>query len=413
MESYTKMSKPTTGERSITKGIQNLFGREYTFKNITNLQKTLVTYIETNQEYKLFKLVKWGNTESDVPDDWKTLINIADLELKVPPPLGTAKWVPYLTPYDIISRRMDQLIWCSKKGYTIMAIYLINKIYRPIGSYGYRSTTFKKPLIEAIDTRNMELIKNILDKGTDPNILGRDGSSVLTWLISIARYDTMRKLRDNSIPIDSHIPKIVKLLLDKGADPNIKYLGKTPLMLAIEARSFEIVKLLLEKGANVYKKDMRGRTVIMTAKDTENEKIINLLKQYATSVPVMTETQFNDCEKYEGKVLCAISIEDLDQSQAVNPPPDGSTVCYDRSLLQKWLKTHKKNPHTNTPIDDEWINTWYPLGLDEDYNNHMFGGKRRKGTAKKNRRKKSTRRRRSRKRRTKTKRNNKNRKMVR
>ncbi len=380
MESHTKMSKPTTGKRSITKGIQNLFGREYTFKNITNLQKTLVTYIETNQGYKLFKLVKWRNTESDVPDDWKTLIDIADLELKVPPPLGTSKWVPYLTPYDIISRRMDQLIWCSKKGYTIMAIYLINKIYRPNGSYGYTSTTFKKPLIEAIDTRNMELIKNILDKGTDPNVL-TDGGSVLTWLVSIARYDTMRRLRDNSIPVDSHIPKIVKLLL--------------------------------EKGANVYKKDMRGRTVIMTAKDTENEKIINLLKQYATSVPVMTETQFNDCEKYEGKVLCAISIEDLDQSQAVKPPPDESTVCYDRSLLQKWLKTHKKNPHTNTPIDDEWINTWYPLGLDEDYNNHMFGGKRRKGTAKKNRRKKSTRRRRSRKRRTKTKRNNKNRKMVR
>lgn len=285
-----------------------------------------------------------------------------------------------------------------------MAIYLINKIYRPNGGYGYTSTTFRKPLIEAIDTRNMELIKNILDKGTDPNVIGRCGTSVLTCLVLNIRDDTMLRLRGNSIPVDSHILEIVKLLLDKGADPNIKLIGQPPLMMAIEVHNFELVKLLLEKGANVHEKNMQGRTVIMAAKDTENEKIINILKQYITSVPVMTETQFNDCEKHEGKVLCSISMEELDQSQAVKPPPDESTLCYDRSLLQRWLKIHNKNPHTNTAIDDEWINTWYPLGLDEDYNNHMFGGKRRKRPAKKTRRKKSARRQRSRKRRTKTKR---------
>lgn len=370
-------------------------------KSTINLQKTLVTYIKANEIGKLQQAYLWSARERSVPNDWDNLIGIAKNELDVPLPLGTADRESHV---DIINRRVDQLTWCIENGYTIMATYLIDKLYRPDGSYNYTPKTLQNALGAAIRSRNVELIKNILDKGTDPNLIGQCGSPVLTCLVFNEWNDTMRRLRDNSIPVDSYNLELVRLLLDKGADPNAKFIGKSPIMLAIEARNFEMVKILLEKGVNLYDKDMDGRTVIMIAKDTEHDKIINLLKLY-TTVKKMTEKQFNDCEKDDNnKVLCSISMEEIDQTQAVKPPPDNSSLCYDRANLQKWLKTHRKNPHTNTVIDDEWIKTWYPLGLDEDYNNHMSGGKRRKRIAKKTRRKKTTRIQKIRKRRTKTKR---------
>ena len=283
--------KPTNS-RSIIKGIGNMFGRDYTLKNITNLQKTLVKYMETNNIDNGLKLYYWSiDTTNNVPIDWSFLIRIADTELKLPYPLGTAETPPNSleTTDDRIKTRILHLSWCIKKGYTIMATYLINKIYRPDTSY-YTSTTFKTPINDAINTRNMELIKDMLDKGTDPNVIGICEEPVLICMLNEELSIVNRRLLDNSIPIDNYFTEIIKLLLVNGADPNIKgHMGKTPLMIASEARNVEIVKLLIVKGADPNITDNSGLSSIDIAKTTEHIEIIRLLNPISIATKEIVE----------------------------------------------------------------------------------------------------------------------------
>jgi len=81
------------------------------------------------------------------------------------------------------------------------------------------------------------------------------------------------------------INNIMRLLLDKGADINVKgYLGQPPLHIACEARilkrgwgHIELVKLLLEKGAGINDNCMDGKTPLHYACEKKNKEIVNLL----------------------------------------------------------------------------------------------------------------------------------------
>lgn len=72
--------------------------------------------------------------------------------------------------------------------------------------------------------------------------------------------------------------KIVKLLVEAGADVNIKdSAGRTPLMLAASGGYTEIAKLLVAKGADVNAKSGKGETALSLAKSRHNDEIARLL----------------------------------------------------------------------------------------------------------------------------------------
>jgi hypothetical protein len=121
----------------------------------------------------------------------------------------------------------------------------------------------------------------------------------------------------------------------------------------------------------------------------------------------MSEAEFQDCEKTKDDdtgrewVECGISLDEINQLQAVNPlsdPPNNNNVCFKRSKLQRWLAMNPDKPTNpaigrNAKIDKNWVKKWYPLGLNANYDD-MTGGKRK--TKRKTR--KATKNRRSRKR---------------
>lgn len=220
--------KPTVGPSSITKGIANRFGREYTLKNVDNFQKTLVKYIDENRWDKTFQLDLWGLHNNNVPEDWKTLIGITDEEIRTPPPLGKGR--PRAAVYNlIIERRTSNLKWCVSRGYSIMAKYLINTFH-----------SVSKP------------------------------ERYLSDILFIA--------------IEHDNKGVITELLNNGADPNIKEerTGKTLLMLAIEMRNVELVKELLSHDADPNIKDNNGRSARDAAKDTEHKETIGLLTPFST-----------------------------------------------------------------------------------------------------------------------------------
>ncbi|KAH8895767.1 ankyrin, partial [Thozetella sp. PMI_491] len=89
----------------------------------------------------------------------------------------------------------------------------------------------------AVKGRYEGIVKLLLDKGADPNSLNSWGHST-----PLLRAVEMRH------------KVIVKLLLDKGADPNLESPRRSrisPFVIATERRYEDIVRLLLEKGATV------------------------------------------------------------------------------------------------------------------------------------------------------------------
>lgn len=90
----------------------------------------------------------------------------------------------------------------------------------------------------------------------------------------------------------SNRAKIVKLLLDHGADPNaaVSYSGKTPLMQAARNGAFEVCEILLEAGANVWLRDVNGRTAADVASSEKCRELIlrkmrlQTLKKYRDSL---------------------------------------------------------------------------------------------------------------------------------
>lgn len=93
-----------------------------------------------------------------------------------------------------------------------------------------------------------ELIKLLIEKGSDINAQNEDGyTTVMTA--------TQRGLTD-----------IIKLLVENGADVNAKTKnGQTALMMASERRQINIVKLLVKNKANVHAKDRDGYTPLIMA----------------------------------------------------------------------------------------------------------------------------------------------------
>ena len=124
-------------------------------------------------------------------------------------------------------------------------------------------------LVHAIRSGNYDMVKFLIDNNANVN----DKVNIVTFISPLAfalNINSPDKL------------KIIKLLLENGADPNYANKVLHPLNLAIRANEPEIVKLLLYYGADPNKKNIYNKTSFdMAASEPE---ILKILEPYNSNI---------------------------------------------------------------------------------------------------------------------------------
>lgn len=219
---------------------------------------------------------------------------------------------------------MNALIWASYSGYNdIVKLLIENKT--EINAKGRLCTMCdnETALSLAASSGYLEIVKLLLNNGADIKFKTKDKKTALTAAISQGHIEIVKLLLEKGAEVERNIlsqiwytdnlrsrssmsindyhkkiksesennliPELVKLLIEKGADVNVKsdrYQtgGKTPLTWAVENNQTDFVKLLIEKGADVNMLAGDGTFALMEAVRLGNIKIIKLLLEKGAKI---------------------------------------------------------------------------------------------------------------------------------
>ena len=157
-------------------------------------------------------------------------------------------------------------------------------------------------LIEAVQNRNVILVKHYIVEGVDPlkYFKGLNHSpfslSIAISAIELLKYFLNLKrvkyfVQLNYYPL-GYIPPLfiavktgnletIKMLLKEGANPSITYElepNKFPLIIAVENKRPKVVSLLLEYGANINQLTEDGRSTLYAAASNVDANCIRVMK---------------------------------------------------------------------------------------------------------------------------------------
>lgn len=147
---------------------------------------------------------------------------------------------------------------------------------------------------KAVRTQNAAKLKIALDMGGNPNMVLRNGETLLIhaanslhWLegvemlvmggadINKAGGDNRTALHHAALTNDT---AICRRLLELGAAPDVSdYWSGTPLHYAVKVGNVEICKLLLDAGADINTRDWNDERLIFTACHEERAEVMELL----------------------------------------------------------------------------------------------------------------------------------------
>jgi ankyrin repeat protein len=158
---------------------------------------------------------------------------------------------------------------------------------------GYRS-----PLMWAVKKRNTTIVNMLLDHGANINFINSQDSTALDMARDQKYGEIVQLLLDHGAKeklssakreralfsaIEAKDINKTEMLLNKGADVNcLNDLHQTPLVRALIYKNHEAVRLLLKRGAKVDIRDVNGNDALDIARKNHDPDIENLLLQLGT-----------------------------------------------------------------------------------------------------------------------------------
>ncbi|WP_295154390.1 ankyrin repeat domain-containing protein [uncultured Brachyspira sp.] len=206
--------------------------------NTNTTREEAIKLAKNNKYYEIEKLLSSEDTDNiEGYDDIMNAVSKGDikaLEKLIKEDTELNKEYDKITPLGLAAARNDKdmVRFLAEMGADINLE----------DGYGYT------PLIKAMNYRNMNLAKNIIDLKPDLNaVCSATGDTPLTYLISKVHFGS----------------DICYYLIKNGADVNKKdNNGDTPLILAVQGISYGILGVIVNMGADYNIKNNDGQTAI-------------------------------------------------------------------------------------------------------------------------------------------------------
>jgi len=189
------------------------------------------------------------------------------------------------------------LHYAARHGFHRVAEWLITTCSQDVNVSGYRLLT---PLHIASDYGRLKVVQVLLKQHADVNSGDESGWSPLHFA-SLPEYhepEIARLLLEHGAEVDSmtgtgNTPlcllsdnsinlEVAEILLEYGADPNIRLYG--PLYIALQNSHSGLVQLLLKHGADPNARDVDGQTLLHMACRRWNLKIVQGLLELGVDV---------------------------------------------------------------------------------------------------------------------------------
>lgn len=220
------------------------------------------------------------------------------------------------------SRYKTALMHAASEGHAEIASLLLSR-----GAEIDVQTNEGNALMMAVIGGHTEIVKLLLAAGVDVHAKHRTGDNAL---IMAARQ---RSYRTHAPPPDS---EILRLLLDRGADPNA--VGAWGVTALISANTAEKAKLLIARGANPEARDEQGRTALIKAAAGGDVAVVKALLGSGADVNATDKTGSN-------ALLQSLSLEN-------NAYGEERRTLFERRLEVARTILLKKSVDVNTPNND-------------------------------------------------------------
>ena len=235
------------------------------------------------------------------------------------------------------------------------------------------------PLQYAINGKNNELIKLLIENGIDVNTKTQSGDPILHLVINdleLAEFLIEKgadvNARDRYEKTALHLAaqnnnfELFKLLIQNGADVNARdRYEKTALHLAAQNNNFELFKLLIQNGANINDKDiLDSRNSLYYAIKYNNFEMIEFIIQNGADINITTTikqkiTALHLAALYHNVKLAKFLIEKINinaRDSLERTPLHFATVKKNRNLdlpeflIRNGAHIHAKDHNNKTPL---------------------------------------------------------------
>ena len=191
----------------------------------------------------------------------------------------------------------DTLYYAALCGFTNLVEQLIVKHPQHVNAIG---GYYRTPAVAALARRHFQLAQILHRAGSSVDLRGNRENSPLHSAAFYGDIEMVRVLLDYGVDVNirndvgftplyfapnpySNDPGAVRLLLDRGADPNLGRNGETPLHEASRYGKVEMARLLIEHGASVEVKGANGKTALEIASGRRHDEFVKLLLEHGAN----------------------------------------------------------------------------------------------------------------------------------
>lgn len=204
------------------------------------------------------------------------------------------------------------------------------------------------PLMYAAAEGNLELVKMLLAKGANVNAVGAPESlQVKNGPIALGSFTALLLAATYSSP------DVVKTLLDAGAKVNVQDVrGMTPLMLAVSSDRADarVVKLLLDKGADPKIKSKAGESTVDWARKIGNPEVMRVIGVQGAQAAARAVVQPSAAARLSPKQAAEKSLALLQRTSNSFFTEGGCVSCHAQNLTGMAVSVARAN---GIPVNEQ------------------------------------------------------------